>query len=130
MLSHLLEFDQVLLDLKIGHLHVCLLSFRVVLGRSRQLLMRLIIFIVRTINYVKLQPASTNDNSVLTLIVQFLYLLLFCHHTCQFGMTITQMRGLLYRCSHWILIIKFGRVLVGDRLCCVSAHNCAAGIFI
>lgn len=52
MLSHLLEFDQVFLDLKIGDLHVCLLSFGIVLGRSRQLLVRLIIFIVCTINYV------------------------------------------------------------------------------
>ena len=71
MLSHLLEFDQVFLDLKIGDLHVCLLSFGIVLGRSWQLLVRLIIFIIRTINYVKLQPSSSNYNSVLTLVVQF-----------------------------------------------------------
>jgi hypothetical protein len=131
MLSHLLEFDQVFLDLKIGDLHVCLLSFVIVLGRSRQLLVRLIIFIVRTINYVKLQPSSSNYNSVLTLVVQFrCLLLLFCHHACQFGMTVTQMRGLLDRCSNWILIIKFSRVLISNWLSCVSAHNCAASIFI
>jgi hypothetical protein len=71
MLSHLLEFNQVFLDFKIGDLHVCLLSFGIVLGRSWQLLVRLIIFIIRTINYVKLQPSSSNYNSVLTLVVQF-----------------------------------------------------------
>lgn len=131
MLSHLLEFDQVFLNLKIWHLHVSLLSFGVVLGRCWQLLVRLIIFIVRTINYVKLQPSSSNYNSVLTLVVDFLcLLLLFCHHTCQFSMTITQMRRILNRCSDWILIIKFGRVLICNWLRCVSAHNCAAGFFI
>lgn len=53
MLGHLLKFHQVLLDLNIRNLHIGLMRV-VVMGGCRQLLVRLIIFIVGTINYVQL----------------------------------------------------------------------------
>jgi hypothetical protein len=64
----------------------------VVLGGGGQLLVRLIIFIVCTINYIKLQSSTANNDSVLTLIMYFLVLSMLSHHASQLCMAVAQVR--------------------------------------
>lgn len=78
----------------------------VVLGGGGQLLVRLIIFIVCTINYIKLQFATANNNSVLTLIMYFLVLSMLSNHASQLCMAVAQVRLLWCRRPHRVLIVK------------------------